>query len=397
MSDPQLPALRCRKCDADLRDLRPQDVCFECGSPVAISMPRAGGVSAAPVSLVEDDLHCARCVAPLGQSREDGACGVCNLAVAETRRFRAAPRPLLCHADVKWLRQVATSAPYAHRGVIAMILGIALESISRRFEPNLYPLAAAYLVLIGGATAISRGMWDLTSRLAGEPPHHLFMRFAIRAGAITLVLTTLAPALSRSLPPELRAVLRQGAAASVIHTWHWIAWPLLLLYVASLARRIPDTPLHALMRNAGIALLASSATVAVVAVWLMFAGETDQQRLPLLPPRSAYSCACLILLGLAALAALPAFVLGACGLAVFSRALRRQLELALKLEARDVQALPVAELDEEDPIAASRATGDFSSASMNLSTGDASTAPAGSSPESHPSKTPDHPPPSAGR
>ncbi len=241
------------------------------------SIRRAGteeGVSdpmAAPGSYVPDgdgriahDLACVRCAYNLRTLRADGVCPECGTAIA-----RSLHGQLLAYADPDWVARLARGANWTVRGIncilltliLALVGAVAIGLTASLATPGptviFSPVVSASAIglLLFGAVSLLIGYWWLTLPDPGSPDEDQDQR-ARRLGRTGLIgalgVGVMIGPLARILPNPVAVAAACGVIAAgllIVGCFGFFG------YLARLGERIPDANLTARSRSVGKGLV----------------------------------------------------------------------------------------------------------------------------------------------
>ncbi|MBU0617853.1 MAG: hypothetical protein KKI02_09060 [Planctomycetes bacterium] len=217
------------------------------------------------------DTTCRRCGYNLRGLREDGRCPECGTAIGLSTRG-----DLLRFAEPEWVDKLARGVRYILWGIVLQIVIGGLVGCATGFYGQSAAVAGV-VALIAGLLRIYGG-WLLTSpdpSRIGED-RHITTRKTVRAGLIAGVFGDVTDVAELTLPPVAWLTAMFGLASVVLGLVWAVGVFALFAYVAKLSERIPEPKLVSFARfmrwawAAGLGI--SVVVIALLALWLFSAG-----------------------------------------------------------------------------------------------------------------------------
>lgn len=190
----------------------------------------------AAAALLGEDIPCRRCSYNLRGLRPDGLCPECGTPVGLSTRL-----PLLCYADPDWLRKVVRGLTIILWMILVSILATAaaavLQHMGQREFGQIVGLAAGIVSLYG--------VWLMTTpdpSGIGEDPNitaRKVVRFAVAAGLLSQVLTSVMESLAATGAVQWMLWGLIGVCTLIGLAGEFAKF----IFYERLARRIPDRAL----------------------------------------------------------------------------------------------------------------------------------------------------------
>ena len=187
---------------------------------------------------LDQDLPCLKCGYNLRTLRDDAQCPECGASVHESARLA-----WLCQHDPPWLRRLARSTIWIGTAMIGFILYLSFAlwaSLGSRSLDGVVVRVVVVVAVIGGLVAGLIGFWQITS-----PPRdgdlrgwrvRRVARWAMAAGPAGLLLGVLIGLIG---PSQLALSLLVPCGIVFLGVGAWAT----LTYAAALAAKIPETRL----------------------------------------------------------------------------------------------------------------------------------------------------------
>jgi ABC-type Na+ efflux pump permease subunit len=204
-----------------------------------------------PPPVIENDLKCLNCGYNLRGLRENAQCPECGFSIADT--IDDALRPCLCDRNGRWVTRLAMGAVLlAILGAspwLLCLVGVIMANVGRIFSlfgGNLQEssFTGGFVLGLGAFLSAQVGIWLLT---CGDPEvpraaRQSGLRWALRITSLIACVNWIVSLQLQSLGPHAPAALRVlwivGLAVS------WLLLPMLLgLHLSRLARRLPSQAL----------------------------------------------------------------------------------------------------------------------------------------------------------